>query len=64
MTETTMLKPKELAARWKITEQCLKTWRWKQIGPPYVKIGTQKCSRILYKLTDIEKFEMTNSWIN
>lgn len=61
-TSATMMKTSELAIRWKISEQCLRQWRCDSKGPPYVKMGDDRCSRILYRLSDIEKFEKSNSF--
>jgi hypothetical protein len=43
----------ELSRRWHLSPRTLEQWRWKGIGPRYLKIGR----RILYRLDDIEKYE-------
>lgn len=50
----TCLNQKELAARWKVSHRTLERWRWIREGPPYLKIG----GRVLYRIEDIEKFEL------
>ena len=42
-----------LARRWNLSERTLERWRWKKLGPPYVKAG----GRVLYRLEDIERYE-------
>ncbi len=48
----------ELVDRWGgiVAPQTLAGWRSKKYGPKYTKIGKQ----ILYKITDIEKWEKDN----
>ncbi len=43
----------DLARRWRMSERTLQAWRWKKIGPPYLKA----MGRVLYRLADIEAFE-------
>lgn len=43
----------DLARRWNISPRTLERWRWKGIGPRYLKVG----GRVLYRLDDIEAFE-------
>lgn len=43
----------ELACRWRMSERTIESWRWKKIGPRYLKIG----GRVMYRLEDIEAFE-------
>ncbi|MGN7612741.1 helix-turn-helix domain-containing protein [Magnetococcales bacterium HHB-1] len=46
----------QLSQRWNVTQKTLANWRWKKRGPPYIKIE----GRILYRLDDIEQFEISN----
>jgi DNA-binding transcriptional MerR regulator len=46
----------QLSERWKVSARTLEQWRWKGIGPPYLKIG----GRVLYSLEDIEAYEAAN----
>jgi DNA-binding transcriptional regulator YiaG len=39
----------DLARRWRMSVRTLQAWRWRKVGPPYLKV--------LYRLTDIETFE-------
>ena len=56
MTEKPIfLTPKALAERWNLKETTLANWRWNGYTPPYTKLG----SRVLYKLEDIERFELS-----
>ena len=43
----------ELSRRWHMSHRTLEQWRWKKIGPRYLKIG----GRVLYCLEDIEEYE-------
>ena len=44
---------KSLAKRWGINFKTLQKWRWKGIGPPYIKIGIA----VRYSPESIKKFE-------
>jgi predicted site-specific integrase-resolvase len=46
----------DLAKRWGISYRTLERWRWEGIGPAYLKIG----GRVVYRLEDIEEFEISN----
>lgn len=43
----------DLARRWKYSPKTLENLRWRNEGPPYLKIK----GRILYRLEDIEAYE-------
>ena len=43
----------QLSDRWHMSTRTLEQWRWKGIGPRYLKIG----GRVLYRLEDIEAYE-------
>lgn len=45
----------ELAARWSLSPRTLEQWRWRGVGPRYLKLG----GRVAYRLVDIETFETT-----
>jgi hypothetical protein len=47
----------QLSRRWCMSPRTLERWRWLQQGPQYLKIG----GRVVYRLDDIEAFEMTRS---
>lgn len=51
--EDTFLTPKELAMRWKITEQTLANWRSLDRGPPCIRIS----NRVLYRLVAVIEYE-------
>jgi len=44
----------DLARRWRMSVRTLQAWRWRKIGPPYVKA----VGKVLYRLCDIEAFEV------
>lgn len=43
----------ELAERWRLSPRTLEQWRWRGVGPRYLKLG----GRVAYRLEDIEAFE-------
>jgi len=43
----------ELARRWRLSPRTLEGWRWRGLGPPYLKI----VGRVVYRLEDVEAFE-------
>ena len=47
------LTPKQLAQRWKLTEQTLANWRHEGRGPPFIRVA----NRIRYDLEPIEQHE-------
>ena len=51
------LTPPEVAQRWRVSIRTLEGWRFKGIGPTFVRIG----SRVLYRAAQIEAFENQNS---
>lgn len=55
----THLTPEELSKRWKKSAGTLRNWRWKDIGPKYLKIG----SRVRYLLQDIKQYEKENKHV-
>lgn len=46
----------QLARRWSLSPRTLERWRWLRQGPDYIKVG----GRVLYRLDDIEQFEVAN----
>lgn len=52
-----ILTSKELADRWKMTEQILRQWRTKNKGPRYFKLGKGGKASVRYRLEDIEAWE-------
>lgn len=47
------LTQKDLAARWRISPRTLEQWRWRGMGPRYLKVG----SRVLYPVEFVEAYE-------
>ncbi|MEM8625457.1 MAG: helix-turn-helix domain-containing protein [Pseudomonadota bacterium] len=43
----------ELAARWQVSPRTLEQWRWRGVGPRYLKIG----GRVIYPLEFVETYE-------
>jgi len=50
---TELLNPRQLAARWGLSEKTLERWRMLGTGPAFLKLG----SRVLYSLAEIEAHE-------
>lgn len=48
-----MVKPEQAAAMIGVTAGTLKTWRWLGKGPNYMKIGTDRQSRVRYDVEDV-----------
>ncbi len=44
----------DLSRRWKVSPRTLERWRWVGVGPIFLKVG----GRILYRLEDVETFEV------
>ena len=47
------LDQKNLAARWRMSPRTLEQWRWRGVGPRYLKLG----GRVVYRETDVEAYE-------
>lgn len=52
-----LLTSKELAERWKLSDQILRLWRMKEKGPTYIKLGEGKKASVRYRLEDVEAWE-------
>lgn len=50
------LNQNQLATRWDLSEGSLERWRSKGTGPIFLKLQ----GRVLYRLEDIEEFELTS----
>ncbi len=46
----------DVAGRWRMSVRTLQAWRWRKVGPPYLKA----MGKVLYRLSDIEAFETDN----
>ena len=54
---TELLSPRQLAARWGLSEKTLERWRMLGTGPAFLKLG----SRVLYPIDAIEAHERRHS---
>ena len=60
MSERAYLTSKEVASRWRLSEQTLANWRHGRKGPPFVRIG----SKVLYPTEGITAFEkLSQQWL-
>ena len=60
MSERAYLTSKEVASRWRLSEQTLANWRHGRKGPPFVRIG----SKVLYPTEGIVAFErLSTTWL-
>jgi hypothetical protein len=58
--ERPFLTPKELASRWRLSEQTLANWRHGRKGPPFVRIG----AKVLYPSEAVQAFEkLSPQWL-
>lgn len=44
----------QLADRWNISPRTLEQWRWRGVGPRYLKIG----GRVIYPMAEVEHCEV------
>ena len=51
------LTSKELATRWRLSNQTLANWRHAGKGPPFIRVG----ARVLYPVDGINDFEQSES---
>ena len=57
----TFLTSKEVADRWRLSDQTLANWRSAGKGPPFIRVG----SRVLYPVEGIHAFEkLDSSWLS
>jgi predicted DNA-binding transcriptional regulator AlpA len=47
------LTPEQVAERYQISEATVKEWRYKRVGPAYLRLG----KRVRYSLASLEKWE-------
>jgi len=60
MNEQMYLTSRELAQRWRLSEQTLANWRHGGKGPPFMRIG----GRILYPIEGINAQEkLSSTWL-
>jgi hypothetical protein len=59
MSSGEFLTAAQLAARWmnSVTLATLATWRSRNTGPAYVKVG----GKVLYRVSDVEAYEAKNT---
>jgi hypothetical protein len=61
MGERAYLTSKEVADRWRLSDQMLANWRYAGKGPPFIRVG----SRVLYPIEGIHSFErLSSSWLS
>lgn len=53
------LTPDDLVARWagRVCVGTLANWRWKKRGPKWVKLGKGRQSKVVYRLSDVQRYE-------
>lgn len=51
------LSTEELAKKWDMASATLKNWRYHGKGPKYYKLGAYRSAEVLYKKSDIRKYE-------
>jgi hypothetical protein len=61
MGERAYLTSKELADRWRLSDQTLANWRYAGKGPPFIRVG----ARVLYPFEGIHAYEKLDStWLS
>jgi predicted site-specific integrase-resolvase len=61
MNEHVYLTSKEVADRWRLSDQTLANWRHAGKGPPYIRVG----NRVLYPMEAVNAFEkLSQQWLN
>ena len=61
MSERAYLTSKEVADRWRLSDQTLANWRHAGKGPPFIRVG----SRVLYPIEGINAWEkLAPGWID
>ena len=61
MGERAYLTFKELADRWRLSDQTLANWRYAGKGPPFIRVG----ARVLYPSEGIHAYEkLDSSWLS
>lgn len=48
---------KDLADRWNLTQATIRSWRMRDQGPPYFRLGPPPRGRIRYRHSEIVKYE-------
>jgi hypothetical protein len=61
MGERAYLTSKELADRWRLSDQTLANWRYAGKGPPFIRVG----ARVLYPVEGIYAHEkLSQKWLS
>ena len=56
----TFLTPDQVAERYQVSPDSLKEWRYKGVGPKYLRIG----KRVRYRMADLERWEQEQEAAN
>lgn len=51
-----LLSPKQVHAEYGIAPQTAANWRWKGIGPAFIKLTPGRGGRVLYRRSEIERW--------
>jgi predicted site-specific integrase-resolvase len=54
------LTPDQVAERYQVSPDSLKEWRYKGVGPKYLRIG----KRVRYRVSDLERWEQEREAAN
>lgn len=55
-----LMTPKELAERYNMTQESLANWRLAGKGPAWIRLGSGKRPRVMYRMTDVLTWEKQN----
>ncbi len=56
MTATELLSPREVHAAYGIAPQTLANYRWRGMGPTFIKLTPGRSGRIRYRRSDVERW--------
>lgn len=55
-----LLTPQSVAQRYNMTPESLANWRREGKGPKWIKLGTTKRPRVMYRMQDVLAWEENN----
>lgn len=61
MNDNDLMHPAEVAARYGMTPESLANWRYEGKGPQYIRLGRGRRPRVMYRVSDVLKWELENA---
>lgn len=56
-----LLHPREVARRYNMTPESLANWRREGKGPAFIRLGSGKRPRVMYRMDDVIEWEQRNA---